>query len=46
MKIIYTNADQFRTTNKCTLIELISQEKPHIVAINEVMPKKGAGLCN
>ena len=26
---------------KCELVELISQEKPHIVAINEVKPKNG-----
>ena len=41
LKIIYTNADQFTSSIKCELVQLILQEKPHIIAINEVKPKNG-----
>ena len=41
LKIIYTNADQFTSSIKCELVQLILQEKPHIIAINEIKPKNG-----
>ena len=40
--MMYTNADQLSTTKKHELIELVSREKPHIIAICEVNPKNGS----
>ena len=39
---MYTNADQLTSLKKSELRELITQHKPHIIAICEVKPKNGA----
>ena len=39
LKIIYTNVNQFTSSKKCELVQLILREEPHIIAINEIKPK-------
>ena len=40
LRILYTNADQLTLSKKQELENLLSQNKPHIIAICEVKPKK------
>ena len=42
IKVMFTNADQLTSSKKTEMVEFITREKPMIIAVSEVKPKKAA----